>query len=78
MISTVTTTVTTIAMLSMGATLGALASAVLILMLALKEVASADSRRGLQFLARSLSVGIAPLLLAFALIVLFKALEVLS
>jgi hypothetical protein len=47
-------------------------------MLALKEVASADSRRSLQFLARSLSVGIAPLLLAFALIVLFKALEVLS
>jgi hypothetical protein len=78
MISTVTTTVTTIAMLSMGATLGALASAVLILMLALKEVASADSRRSLQFLARSLSVGIAPLLLAFALIVLFKALEVIS
>jgi len=78
MISTVTTTVTTIAMLSMGATLGALASIVLILMLALKEVASADSRRGLQFLAKSLSVGIVPLLASFALIVLFKILEVLS
>jgi hypothetical protein len=78
MISTVTTTVTTIAMLSMGATLGALASIVLILMLALKEVASADSRRGLQLLAKSLSVGIAPLLASFALIVLFKILEVLS
>jgi hypothetical protein len=77
MISTVTTTVTTVAMLSMGATLGALASAILILMLAAKEVATADMRQALKAFGRSLDVGIAPLLLSFSLIVLFKILEIL-
>ena len=77
MISTVTTTVTTIAMLSLGATLGALASAILIFMLATKEVATADTRRSLQTLGRSLNIGIIPLLMSFALIVFFKVLEIL-
>jgi len=78
MISTVTTTtVTTVAMLSMGATLGALASILLILLLATKEVATADTRRALKVFGRSLDVGIVPLLLSFSLVVFFKVLEVL-
>ena len=78
MISTVTTTtVTTVAMLSMGATLGALASILLILLLATKEVATADTGRALKVFGRSLDVGIAPLLLSFSLIVFFKVLEIL-
>jgi hypothetical protein len=78
MISTVTTTtVTTVAMLSLGAALGALASAFLILFLATKEVATADTRRTLKVFGRSLDVGIVPLLLSFSLIVFFKVLEIL-
>jgi hypothetical protein len=77
MISTVTTTVTTVATLAGAATLGALASAVLIMMLAAKEVASAETRQPFKAFARFLNIGIAPLLLSFTLIVLFKALEVL-
>lgn len=78
MISTVTTTtVTTVAMLSMGATLGALASILLILLLATKEVATADTGRALKVFGRSLDVGIVPLLLSFSLVVFFKVLEVL-
>ena len=68
---------TTVAMLSMGATLGALASALLILLLATKEVARADTRWALKVFGRSLDVGVVPLLLSFSLIVFFKVLEVL-
>jgi len=77
MISTVTTTVTTVATLAMGATLGALATLLLILLLSAKEVSTADTRRTLTILGRSLDVSIIPLLIVFMLIVAFKVLEVL-
>ncbi|MEM3549497.1 MAG: hypothetical protein QXV01_00165 [Candidatus Bathyarchaeia archaeon] len=78
MISSVTTTVTTVATLAAGAALGALASALLIFLLAGKEIATADSRLPLRFLGKALDVGIAPLLVSFALIVVFKVIEILG
>jgi len=77
MISTVTTTVTTIATLSFGAALGSLATVFLILLLASKEVLTGDSRAPLRLLGRTMDIGILPLLISFALIVAFKVLEVL-
>lgn len=78
MISSVTTTVTTIATTLLGATFGAFASAILILFLATKEVASADGRRNVLFLSRALDVGIVPLLMAFIMIVALKVVEILA
>lgn len=76
MISTVTT-VTTVATLAMCATLGAFASALLIFLLATKEIVTADARRSFKAFGRSLDIGILPLLLPFALIVFLKVLEIL-
>ncbi|MEM2687932.1 MAG: hypothetical protein QW796_06255 [Thermoproteota archaeon] len=78
MISSVTTTVTTVATLAVGATLGAFASALLILFLATKEVAAADFRRPLMLLSKTLDVGILPLLMSFAMIVALKVIEILA
>lgn len=78
MISTVTTTVTTVATLTVGVMLGALATALLILLLATKEVVTADSRRKLQIFGRSLDLGVVSLLIVFALIVIFKVIEILA
>lgn len=75
MISSVTTV--TVATLSAGATLGALSTVFLILLLALKELVTAETRRVLEVFGRSLTVCILPLLISFALIVSFKVLEVL-
>ncbi|MEM2169157.1 MAG: hypothetical protein QW186_05080 [Candidatus Bathyarchaeia archaeon] len=58
MIPSVTTTVTTVATLAVGVALGAFASALLILFLATKEVAAADSRRPLMLLSKILDVDI--------------------
>jgi len=77
MISTVTTTVTTIATLSFGVTLGSLATIFLILLLASKEVLTGDSRAPIRLLGRTLDLGILPLLISFSLIVAFKVLQVL-
>ena len=77
MISSVTTTVTTVASLALGVGLGALASVLLILLLSAKEVATADAKSPLAAFGRNLDVAIIPLLLAFTLIVAFKVLEVL-
>lgn len=76
MISTVTTTIT-IATLSAGATLGAMSTVLLIFLLASKEMVTADARRIPQAFGRTLTIGILPLLISFALIVSFKVLEVL-
>jgi len=78
MLSSVTTTVTTVATLASGAALGAFASALLILFLATKEVASADTRRPFVVLGRALDVGILPLLMSFGLIVALKVIEILA
>ena len=76
MISTVTTTIT-VATLSAGAALGAISTVLLIFLLALKEIATADTRQALKVFGRALDIGILPLLISFALIVSFKVLEVL-
>jgi len=78
LISSVTTTVTTVASLALGATLGVLASILLILLLSAKEVAAADVSSPLTALGRNLNVAILPLLLVFTLIVTFKVLEVIA
>jgi hypothetical protein len=78
LISTVTTTVTTVATLAAGATLGFLGSLLLIFLLSTKEVVTADPRRALTYLGRSLDVPILPLLITFSLIVAFKIMEVLA
>ena len=76
MISTVTTTIT-VATLTFGATLGAMSTVLLILLLAAKELVSADSRKALVAFGRTLTIGILPLLISFTFIVSFKVLEVL-
>ena len=78
MISTITTTVTTIATLAIGASLGALATVLLISLLATKEIVSADTRLKLQRFGRSLNIGIAPLLFVFALIVGIQVVAILA
>ena len=74
MISTLTTTIAT---LSAGATLGAMSTVLLIFLLALKEIMTADTKQVPQALGRALTIGILPLLISFALIVSFKFLEAL-
>jgi len=76
--SVTTTVTTTVATLAVGAALGAFASALLIVFLATKEVAAADSRRPFVVLGRSLDVGILPLLMSFAMIVALKVIEILA
>jgi len=76
MISTVTTTIT-VATLSAGATLGAMSTVLLIFLLALKELVSADARKSLVAFGRTLTIGILPLLISFTFIVSFKVLEAL-
>ena len=78
MISTITTTVTTIATLALGASLGALATVLLISLLSTKEIVSADTRPILQRLGRSLTISIVPLLFVFALIVGLQVVTILA
>jgi len=75
MISTVTTV--TVATLAAGVTLGAMSTVLLILLLASKEMVTADTRQALRVFGRTLTIGILPLLISFTLIVSFKVLEVL-
>ncbi len=80
MISTVTTTtVTTIVTLTTtGASLGMLATILLISLLGTQEVASADKRRSIKALGKYLNVSIIPLLIVFMLIVTLKFTEVVA
>ncbi len=76
MISTVTTTtVTTIVTLTGAASLGALATILLISLLGTQEVATADKRRMIKGLGKRLNVSILPLIVVFSLIVAMKAFE---
>ncbi|XHH08902.1 MAG: hypothetical protein ACFCUE_15265 [Candidatus Bathyarchaeia archaeon] len=72
MISTVTTIVT----FTGEASIGVLATLFLISLLGVKEFINADTRQKFKALGKRLNVCIIPLLLIFALIVVFKALEV--
>ncbi len=76
--SAVTTTTTTTASVASMATLGAVAVILLIAFLATKELAGASVGRRFQMLGNRLSVGIAPLLMVFGMIVVMKVIEVLT
>lgn len=82
MISTVTvttiTTITTIAALGLTATISIAAVVTLILFLSTKELASSVGSSTSTRLSRYLSVGIIPLLIAFAVVVGVKIAEVLA
>jgi len=79
MISTVTTTtVTTIVTLTSGASLGVLATMLLVSLLSTKEVIQVDTRPKLKALGGRLNVCILPLMLVFILLVAIKTLEVLA
>ena len=77
MTTTVTTaTVSTVTMMGFGVALGAMLTVALIAMLVGRELASAsDSPRGAR-LARVLTVGMAPLMASFALILAVKIAEI--
>lgn len=78
MISTVTTTaVSTVVSAGMAGVLGVVTVLTLIAFLVIKQLASAGPNRRPQTLARVLSVPIFPLMLAFAVIVTVKVVELL-
>ena len=82
MITTVTTstitTVTTIATLGLTAAISIAAVVLLMLFLTTKELAGASSRGFSLRIAKFVSVGILPLVMAFAVIVVIKIVEVLA
>ena len=80
MITTVTTvtTVTTIAALGFTGVISIAAVVLLILFLTTKELAGASSRGSSLRVAKFISVGILPLVMAFTVIVAMKIVEVLA
>ena len=79
MISTViVTTVTTVAASGLSIGLGIAAVSVLIAFLVTKELAGATHSTSLQLTSRFLSVGVIPMVMAFAVIVALKIVEVLA
>jgi len=80
MITTVTTvtTVTTIAALGLTAAISIAAVVLLMLFLTTKELAAASGRGSSLRIAKFVSVGILPLVMAFAVIVAMKIVEVLA
>ena len=80
MISTVTTsTVTTITtMIGFGMALGLVAVIALIAFLGVRELAAASESSRHRLLAKSLEIGIAPLVIAFVMIVAMKVVEILA
>jgi len=77
MISTVTTsTVTT--MTGFGMTLGLVAVIALIAFLGVRELATASEGGTQRLLAKSLDIGIVPLIIAFAMIIAMEMVEILA
>jgi len=72
MVSTVTTTVTTVATLANGPALAIVGVLLLIGLLVTKELAESTGNMLADRLARAINIGIFPLLFVFALIVLVK------
>lgn len=78
MVTTITTsTVTTIAAMGLTATISIAAVVALIGFLTTKELVSANLSRSSQLMARFFSVGILPMVMAFAVIVAVKIAEIL-
>ena len=82
MISTVTTstitTVTTIAAIGLTAAISVAAIVTLIAFLSTKQLAGASPSHSSKLIARFLNIGILPLIMAFAVIVVVKIAEVLT
>ena len=78
MVSTVTTTVTTVAMLSNAPALAIIGVLLLIGLLVTKELAESTGSMLASRLARATNIGIFPLLFVFALITLVKILAALQ
>lgn len=79
MVTTITTsTVTTIAAMGLTATISIAAVVALIGFLTTKELVSANLSRSSQLMARFFSVGILPMVMAFAVIVAVKIAEILT
>jgi len=79
LVSTVTTsTITTIAAMGLTTTMSIAAVVALIGFLATKELASANLSPSSQLIARFFSVGILPMVMAFAVIVAVKIAEILA
>ena len=79
MISTVATTVTTITtMIDFGVALGMVAVVALAVFLGVRELAATGKGSTQRFLAKSLDVAIVPLIIAFAVIVAMKVVEILA
>ena len=79
MVTTITTsTVTTIAAMGLTATISIAAVVALIGFLTTKELVSASLSRSSQLMARFFSVGILPMVMAFAVIVAVKIAEILT
>lgn len=76
--TTTVTTVTAIAAMGLTAAIGMAAAVILILFLSTKELASAGSSRFSLRVARFLSIGIMPLAMVFAVIVVVKIIELLA
>lgn len=74
----ISSVVTTVVAVTFGAALGVAATILLILLLASKEMLSADSRHTLLELGKRLNVAVWPLLIVFLLIVAVKILEILA
>lgn len=78
MISTVTTsTVSTVTTAALAGSVALIGILVLLVLLVQKELASAAAGRRYQSLARTLNVGIAPLMVAFILVVFSRVAEIL-
>ena len=80
MISTVTTsTVTTVTtMIGFGMALGLVAVIALIAFLGIRELATASEGGTQRLLAKSLDIGIVPLIIAFAMIIAMEMVEILG
>ena len=79
MVSTVTTTtVSTVTTVAMAGSLGLLAVVTLLILLVQKEVIAVSDGPRAKVLVRALNIAIAPLLMAFAMTMVVKVLEVLG
>ena len=76
--STITTITTVTAIVGFGLAFGVVAVVVLIGLLGAKELSSASGSNTYRLLAKSLDVGIVPLAIAFAVIVVVKVAEILA
>jgi hypothetical protein len=79
MISTVTTsTVSTVTTVALAGSLALVGICTLLALLIQKELTTASKNRFAQSLGKALNIGIVPLLIGFALIVIVKVMEALS